>query len=61
MEVRGLVNGEYTRQLAIKVALGAGFFSVWMTVFRDDEDMCRRLEQAFPGTRITSDSPEQES
>ena len=35
----------------IDVAVATGFFSVWMTVFRDDEDMCRRLKQAFPGTR----------
>ena len=61
MVVRDLVNGENSRQLAIKVALRTGFFSVWMTVFCNDEDMCRRLKQAFPGTRITSDSPEQGS
>lgn len=28
-----------------------GFFSVWMTVFRDDSDMLKRFIEAFPGTR----------
>ena len=51
MDVLGLVNCEDTRELAVKVALRAEFFRVWMTVFRDDEDMCRRRKQAFPGTR----------
>lgn len=41
------------RHLAVKVALGTGFFSVWIAVFHDDEDMCRRLVDAFPGTRNT--------
>ncbi|SAY39098.1 HNH endonuclease [Candidatus Synechococcus spongiarum] len=39
------------RELAIKNALGIGFFSVWMTVFHDDEDMRQRLTEAFAGTR----------
>ncbi len=51
MEVRGHVNDGGTRELAVEVALGTGFFSVWMAVFSDDEDMCHRLKQAFPGTR----------
>ena len=39
------------RELVVQVALDIGFFSVWMTVFHDDEDMRRRLIEAFPGTR----------
>ena len=49
--VRKLVNGDNSRILAVEVALGTGFFSVWMTVFHDDKDMRRRLKEAFPGTR----------
>ena len=48
---RGRIKDTNTREMAIDVALGTGFYSVWMAVFRDDEDMCRRLKQAFPGTR----------
>ncbi|MCY4173030.1 MAG: HNH endonuclease [Cyanobacteria bacterium MAG CAR3_bin_5] len=39
-----------SRDLAVLVALGTGFFSVWMTVFHDDGDMRQRLTAAFPGT-----------
>ena len=49
VEVRNLIDD--SRILAVKVALGTGFFSVWMAVFHDDEDMCKRLVGAFPGTR----------
>ena len=38
------------RSLAIEVALGRGFWSVWFAVFRADIDMCQRLIQAFRGT-----------
>ena len=31
-------------------AFGRGFFSVWMTVFREHPDMLNRFIQAFPGT-----------
>ena len=50
--VRSLINDENSRFLAIEVALGTGFFSVWMAVFRNDRDMCQRLLAAFPGTRL---------
>ena len=49
--VRDLINADNSRALAVKLALGTGFFSVWMAVFQDDEDMCQRLVNAFPGTR----------
>ena len=38
--------------LVIALALGTGFFSIWMAVFHDDEDMRCRLTEAFPGTRL---------
>ena len=49
---RSLVHDETSRTLAVQVAVGSGFFSVWMAVFCDDEDMRRRLIAAFPGTRM---------
>ena len=49
--VRSLINDEDSRCLAVEVALGTGFFSVWMAVFHDDSDMRQRLGDAFPGTR----------
>ena len=38
------------RNNAIHVAIGYGFFSVWMSEFKNDVDMRRRLIAAFPGT-----------
>lgn len=35
----------------IRLAKAVGFFSVWMTVFADDPQMCDRLRRSFPGTR----------
>ena len=34
----------------VRFAVAKGFFSVWMTVFRDHPDMLDRFIQAFPGT-----------
>lgn len=57
VEVRDKLVGkdDSQRRLAVMVAAGTGFFSVWMAVFQDDADMRRRLVDAFPGTR--DDSP----
>ena len=52
VKVRNLINDDNSRVLAVEVALGTGFFSVWMEVFHDDKDMRERLIAAFPGTRI---------
>ena len=41
------------RRGAVRTALGYGFFSIWMTVFQDDADMCGRLIDAFDGTRAS--------
>jgi uncharacterized protein (TIGR02646 family) len=38
------------RKYVAKLARARGFWSVWMTVFRDDRDMLKRLIEAFPGT-----------
>ena len=51
VKVRDLIDDDNSRIIAVEVALGTGFFSVWMTVFHDDEDMRNRLVRAFPGTR----------
>ena len=51
VRVRDLIDDDNSRLLAVDVALGIGFFSVWMAVFHDDEDMRGRLMRAFPGTR----------
>lgn len=38
------------RSMAVELAKGIGFWSVWFTVFKDDTDMRRRLIDGFPGT-----------
>jgi uncharacterized protein (TIGR02646 family) len=49
-EKQSLANGTTTRENILKLAVPTGFFSVWMTVFADDAQMCTLLIQAFPGT-----------
>lgn len=39
-----------TRELIVHIATATGFFSTWMSVFKNDSDMLRRFIQAFPGT-----------
>ena len=51
VEVRSLITDDESRNLAVRIALGTGYFSVWMAVFHDDIDMRKRLKKAFPGTR----------
>jgi len=41
---------ETLRKWIVNTATGRGFWPVWMTVFADDQDMLRRLIDAFPGT-----------
>ena len=50
-EVDGSPGSEAVRRLAVQVAQGHGFFSIWMKVFGDDPDMRNRLVDAFEGTR----------
>lgn len=40
---------EIIRNLIIDLALATGYWSVWFTVFQNDEDMRKRLLAAFPG------------
>ena len=38
------------RRQIVRTAQAKGFWSVWMTVFKNDADMLERFIQAFPGT-----------
>lgn len=51
VKVRDLINNGNSRTLTVDLAVAIGFFSVWMAVFHEDEDMRNRLVNAFPGTR----------
>jgi uncharacterized protein (TIGR02646 family) len=46
----GKCNVEEMRNQILQQAVAQGFFSVWMTVFKDDTDMLNRFINAFPGT-----------
>jgi 5-methylcytosine-specific restriction endonuclease McrA len=45
-----LNDTEAFREQIVETALGHGYWSIWMTVFKDDADMLQRFIQAFPGT-----------
>lgn len=45
-----LQNSEAMREEIISNATSTGYWSVWMTVFAQDQDMRQRLITAFPGT-----------
>jgi hypothetical protein len=38
------------REQVAEHSVSQGYWSVWMTVFKDDPDMLRRFIEAFPGT-----------
>ncbi|MCK6404287.1 MAG: HNH endonuclease [Sphaerotilus natans subsp. sulfidivorans] len=42
---------ELMREQIVETVKAKGFWSVWMSVFRDDPDMTARLIAAYPGTR----------
>ncbi|QEP43018.1 HNH endonuclease [Ectothiorhodospiraceae bacterium BW-2] len=42
-------NNDFREQI-VDTALANGFWSVWITVFKEDADMLRRFLEAFPGT-----------
>lgn len=44
---------EETVRLVLLLARATGFWSVWMTVFADDNTFRAVLTDAFPGTRAT--------
>ncbi len=50
-DVTSSPGNDAVRRLAVRVALGHGFFSIWMRVFDDDPEMRNRLIDAFEGTR----------
>lgn len=43
-------NTNEMRDQIVDTAKAQGFWSVWMTVFKDDSDMLNRFIKAFPGT-----------
>ena len=43
-------NIQEMRDQIVMTATGHAYWSVWMTVFKDDADMLHRLLNAFPGT-----------
>jgi uncharacterized protein (TIGR02646 family) len=45
-----LEQADAARDLVLEVAKNNGFFSVWMTVFKDYPDIKRELIRLFPGT-----------
>jgi uncharacterized protein (TIGR02646 family) len=45
------------RQQIVRTAKGQGFWSVWMTVFKDDPDMLERFIKEFPGTAVNCFDP----
>lgn len=44
------INMKEMRKQIVMTAQSRGFFSVWITVFRNDKDMKKRLIHAFTGT-----------
>jgi uncharacterized protein (TIGR02646 family) len=42
------------RELIVENAIARGMFSIWWTVFADDNDMRRRFREAFAGTHTSS-------
>jgi uncharacterized protein (TIGR02646 family) len=49
-EIQNDPENQALRRMAAELARQSGFFSIWMTVFRHDMDMRRRLIDSFPGT-----------
>jgi len=43
-------NTEEMRQEIVEHAYSKGYWSTWITVFKDDKDMLKRLVERFPGT-----------
>jgi hypothetical protein len=46
-------NTEEMREQIVETATSTGFFSIWMTVFSQDQDMLKRFVEAFPGTSVS--------
>jgi hypothetical protein len=52
-DVDAYPDNEAVKRGAVRTAQGHGFFSIWLTVFQDNQDMCNRLVDAFAGTRAS--------
>ncbi|TQI77687.1 uncharacterized protein (TIGR02646 family) [Serratia fonticola] len=50
-DVTDNLGNEAVMRLAVALAKETGFFSIWMTVFMDRQDMLLRFISAFEGTR----------
>ncbi|MEM7371356.1 MAG: HNH endonuclease [Bacteroidota bacterium] len=50
----GPTNRKLFLELLITLATSSGFFSVWFSVFEDQEDVLEELLAAFPGTHLAS-------
>ena len=50
LAVRALQDTQELRESIVHIAVPRGFWSVWMTVFKNDADMLNRFINAFPGT-----------
>lgn len=46
---RNFDNGDFRSQI-VDTCVTGGYWSVWMTVFKDDTNMCQRFIDAMPGT-----------
>ncbi|MCU5172104.1 HNH endonuclease [Bacillus paranthracis] len=44
---------EETRQTIVDLAIARGYWSVWMTIFKEDKDIINRLVSSFSGTKIS--------
>ncbi len=49
-EQLGKNNNEDFKGTVVELAFYSGYWSIWMTVFKDDPDMRGRLIEKFPGT-----------
>lgn len=44
-------DSQAVKRGVVRTAQASGFFSIWMTVFQGDAEMCNQLIDAFAGTR----------
>lgn len=51
LDVDANQGNDAVRRGVLRTAKGYGFFSIWMVVFHDDQDMRNRLIDAFDGVR----------
>lgn len=43
-------NNDDMKDQIVETVQAKGFWSVWMTIFKDEPDMIKRFIDAFPGT-----------